>query len=211
MSKSPYLGFKTVLDKIFAFLGVVILLPLYGIVALMIRLESKGKAVFKQERIGKDEKVFYMYKFRTMKTTDVPFDVDHPVIQKNDENVTKVGKLIRRLKVDESLQLLNVLRGEMSLVGPRPLLPDYFGQYEEWEKRKFSVRPGMTGLAQVKGNGYLDNKERSYYDVFYAENPTWSTDVKILFKTIGVVLRGEEKYLTHVSESDLEKMKSETK
>ena len=146
-----YRVFKAVMDRILAFFGLLVLfLPLL-IVALAIKLDSKGPAIFKQERIGKDEKPFLLYKFRTMKSTDVKFDIEHPVIADNNENLTKVGRVIRKFKIDEFLQLINVLKGDMSLIGPRPLLVRYLPYYTKDERRRHDVRPGLTGLAQVNG------------------------------------------------------------
>lgn len=202
-----YRFFKAVMDRLIALLGLIILfLPLL-IVAIAIRIDSRGPAVFRQVRIGKNQKPFMLYKFRTMKSIHVRFDIKHPVIEDNNENLTRVGRNIRKLKIDELLQLVNVLKGDMSLIGPRPLMPVYLPQYEPWEKQKFNVRPGMSGLSQIKGNGHLDSIERSYYDVLYARKVTFAKDAEILFKTIGVIIRGEEKYLTPVPEEKIIEMR----
>lgn len=202
-----YKVIKLVMDWVLAFAGLLFLaLPLL-LVGIAIKIDSKGPAVFKQERIGKDMKPIMVYKFRTMKSCSVKFDIDNPVIKDDNQNLTRVGKGIRKLKIDEFLQLFNVLRGEMSLIGPRPLMPVYMQTYQEWEKRKFAVRPGLSGLSQVKGNGYLSSRERSYYDVKYAENYNFAMDVEILFKTAGVVFLGEKKYLCPVDEKELEAIK----
>ena len=144
-----------------------------------------------------------MVKFRTMRTTGIPFDINNPVIEDDNQNLTKVGRFIRRFKLDEFLQLFNVLKGDMNFIGPRPLLPVYLEQYQPWEKEKFKLKPGMSGLAQVNGNGHLSGAERSYYDVLYIKKENPFTDLGIVFKTLLVVLRGEEKYLRHVSEKEL--------
>ena len=204
-----YKAVKRVFDTVLAALGLVILfLPLL-VVGLLIRMDSKGKALFKQRRTGLNGKEFYVYKFRTMKTTDVPFDIDNPVIEDSNAELTRIGRGLRKLKIDEFPQLINVVRGEMSLIGPRPFLPVYFAQYEEWEKERLTVRPGMTGLAQVKGNGYLTSEERSYYDVYYARHLSMFSDIAILFKTVGVLLLGERRFFSPVSRADIEKLKSE--
>ncbi len=204
-----YKAVKRVFDTVLAALGLVILfLPLL-VVGLLIRMDSKGKALFKQSRTGLNGKEFYVYKFRTMKTTDVPFDIDNPVIEDNNAELTRIGRGLRKLKIDEFPQLINVVRGEMSLIGPRPFLPVYLAQYEEWEKERLTVRPGMTGLAQVKGNGYLTSEERSYYDVYYARHLSMFSDIAILFKTVGVLLLGERRFFSPVSRADIEKLKSE--
>lgn len=204
-----YKAVKRVFDTVLAALGLVILfLPLL-VVGLLIRMDSKGKALFKQRRTGLNGKEFYVYKFRTMKTTDVPFDIDNPVIEDSNAELTRIGRVLRKLKIDEFPQLINVVRGEMSLIGPRPFLPVYLAQYEEWEKERLTVRPGMTGLAQVKGNGYLTSEERSYYDVYYARHLSMFSDIAILFKTVGVLLLGERRFFSPVSRADIEKLKSE--
>lgn len=204
-----YKVFKSVMDKILAFFGLLILFIPLLIVAIAIKIDSKGPAVFKQERIGKDQKPFMLYKFRTMKSTDVAFDIDHPVIEDGNKNLTKVGRNIRKLKIDEFLQLINVLKGDMSLIGPRPLMGVYLERYEEWEKQKFSVKPGMSGLSQVRGNGHLSSIERSYYDVEYTKTFGLVKDTEILFKTVGVMLFGEEKYLKNVSDEDINRARAE--
>ena len=204
-----YKAVKRVFDTVLAALGLVILfLPLL-VVGLLIRMDSKGKALFKQRRTGLNGKEFYVYKFRTMKTTDVPFDIDNPVIEDSNAELTRIGRGLRKLKIDEFPQLINVVRGEMSLIGPRPFLPVYLAQYEEWEKERLTVRPGMTGLAQVKGNGYLTSEERSYYDVYYDRHLSMFSDIAILFKTVGVLLLGERRFFSPVSRADIEKLKSE--
>ena len=204
-----YKAVKRVFDTVLAALGLVILfLPLL-VVGLLIRMDSKGKALFKQRRTGLNGKEYYVYKFRTMKTTDVPFDIDNPVIEDSNAELTRIGRGLRKLKIDEFPQLINVVRGEMSLIGPRPFLPVYLAQYEEWEKERLTVRPGMTGLAQVKGNGYLTSEERSYYDVYYARHLSMFSDIAILFKTVGVLLLGERRFFSPVSRADIEKLKSE--
>ncbi|MCI8733832.1 MAG: sugar transferase [Clostridia bacterium] len=204
-----YRFFKAVMDFLLALLGLVILFFPLLIVALAIRIDSKGPAIFKQERIGKGQKPFMLYKFRTMKTTNVEFDINHPVIKDDNKNLTRVGRVIRKLKIDEFLQLINVLKGDMSLIGPRPLMRVYLDGYEPWEKQKFNVRPGMSGLSQVKGNGHLSSVERSYYDVIYAKKQNLFKDTEILFKTIGVMLAGEEKFLTPVSAEKINEMRTQ--
>ena len=204
-----YRFFKAVMDFLLALLGLVILFFPLLIVALAIRIDSKGPAIFKQERIGKGQKPFMLYKFRTMKTTNVEFDINHPVIKDDNKNLTRVGRVIRKLKIDEFFQLINVLKGDMSLIGPRPLMRVYLDGYEPWEKQKFNVRPGMSGLSQVKGNGHLSSVERSYYDVVYAKKQNLFKDTEILFKTIGVMLAGEEKFLTPVSAEKINEMRTQ--
>lgn len=202
-----YKYIKSALDRVCAALGLIVLAIPLLLIALAIRCESRGKAIFKQVRTGLNGKEFYVYKFRTMWRTDVPFDKDNPVIEDDNAELTPAGKILRKLKIDEFPQLINALRGEMSLIGPRPFMPVYYEQYADWEKERLRVKPGMSGLAQVSGNGYLTSEERSYYDIYYARHLSFFTDVKIMFKTVGVLLLGEKKFLKPVSVADMEKMK----
>ena len=203
-----YIRIKGALDRILAALGLIILaIPLLT-VAVCVRLQSKGPAVFRQVRTGLNGKEFRVYKFRTMKATDVPFDIEHPVIDDDNAELTAIGRILRKSKIDEFPQLINVLRGEMSLIGPRPFMPVYYERYEEWEKERLCVKPGLSGLAQVNGNGYLTNEERSYYDIVYARNVSFRADVKIMFKTVGVLLFGEKRFLKNVPASEIEKLKN---
>jgi undecaprenyl phosphate N,N'-diacetylbacillosamine 1-phosphate transferase len=201
-----YKHIKAFLDVFFALIGLIFLSPIFLIVTIAICIDSKGKAIFRQERTGKDGKSFFMYKFRSMYSTNVAFDKNNPVICDDNSNVTKVGKFIRKAKLDEAIQLLNIIRGEMSFIGPRPLKVEYLAEYEEWEKEKLKVKPGLSGLAQVKGNGYLNIKERNYYDMLYANNQSFSFDVRLFFKTIVVILKGEQKFIEHVDSTILENL-----
>ena len=200
---------KAFLDKILALIGILALAIPLLIVALAIRIDSPGPAVFKQERIGKDQKPIYIYKFRTMKSTNVAFDINNPVIKDGNKNVTKVGRIIRKFKIDEFLQLFNVIKGDMSLIGPRPLMRVYLDHYEEWEKQKFLIKPGMSCLSQVRGNGHLTSIERSYYDVMYQKKCSFKLDVEIMFKTIALIFKGEEKFLKPVPPEEIQKLREE--
>ena len=197
------------MDRLLALLGLIVLfLPLL-IVAIAIRLDSKGPAIFKQQRVGKDGKSFMCYKFRTMYSTHVATTADNPIVTDDNKNLTKVGRNIRKLKIDEFLQLINVLKGEMSLIGPRPFMSIHTESFEPWETQKFAVKPGMSGLSQIKGNVYLSSVERSYYDVIYAKKPNLLLDTEILFKTIGVMLVGEKKFLEHVPADKINELRLE--
>lgn len=196
-----YKYIKNVLDIFFAFIGLVFLAPVFLIVVIAIKINSKGKAVFRQERTGKDGRTFLMYKFRSMSSTEVEFNKDKPVISDDNINLTKVGRFIRKVKLDEAIQILNILRGEMSFIGPRPLKIEYLEEYEEWEKAKLKVKPGLGGLAQIKGNGYLNIRERNYYDMRYSDNLSFFNDVKIFFKTIWVVIKGEKNFIEHIDDA----------
>ena len=128
-------------------------------------------------------------------------------IKDDDDRVTRVGKFLRKTKLDEIPQLINIIRGEMSFVGPRPVLPIYNDIYESWELKKFDVRPGLTGLAQVMGNGELSVQERSYYDVLYALKGDFKTDCKVFFKTFKVIIKGEKACLANVPQERINELK----
>lgn len=184
---------KRFIDIIVSFLVLLVLSPILIIVAIAIKLESKESIFFKQERVGLNGKVFNLLKFKSMKSNiaaekNFDFSLD-------EERITKVGKFIRRTKIDELPQLINVLKGDMSLVGPRPTIKKQVDAYNDYQRQRLNVRPGMTGLAQVNGNIYLDWDERIKYDVYYVRNKSLLLDLKILFKTVGVVIFGEGKFL----------------
>ncbi len=179
--------------------GCVLLLgsPLWLLIALAIKLDSRGPVLFKQERLGYQGWPFTLYKFRSMhKRADKDLgqlqprsDVSGPMFKlKDDPRRTRIGKLLRKTSLDEIPQLLNVLKGEMSLVGPRPPLASEVTQYEEWEKGRLEVRPGMTGLWQVRGRSELDFDEMVLLDLFYIENWSLRLDLQILLQTIPAVL-----------------------
>ena len=153
------------------------------------------------------KKTIKVVKFRTMFSANFDFDIEHPVVEAGDSRVTRVGGFLRRTKLDELPQLFNVLIGDMSFVGPRPLLPVYTPRYERWEFQKFAVYPGMTGLPQVKGNGYLSVKSRSYYDALYTEKISLWTDFKILLLTVGVILFGEERFKREATAEEIASLK----
>ena len=156
------------------------------VVALLVKIDSKGPALFKQERLGKDGKPFWIYKFRSMvvgaeKTGSGVYS------GKNDVRVTKIGKILRATSIDELPQLINILKGEMSFIGPRPALtyhPWKFEEYTEEQKKMFAVRPGVTGWAQVNGRKEVEWPKRIEMNVWYVEHMSFLLDVKIFFKTI---------------------------
>lgn len=185
--------FKVLIDFTAAFVIVlVVLLPML-VIAMLVLLESSGPLFFRQQRVGKDLKLFRVYKFRTM-THEKRTVGDKPIIGKAD-GVTKVGYYLRRYKIDELPQLLNVLLGDMSLVGPRPSVPEQLANMSEEEQRRYSVRPGLTGMAQINGNIHLSWKERFVYDLEYVNKVTFWNDIKIIFKTIFIVILGEKKFI----------------
>lgn len=185
--------FKSLLDFSVAFtILLVAFLPLL-LISLLILTESKGPLFFKQERVGKGLRSFKVFKFRTM-THEKRTVGSTPIIGKAD-GVTRVGYYLRRYKIDELPQLLNVLLGDMSLVGPRPSVPEQLANMSEDEKRRYSVRPGLTGLAQVNGNIHLTWKERFVYDLEYVNHVTFWKDLTIIFRTIFIVVLGENKFI----------------
>ena len=175
-------GMDIVFSGLFLLAGAIPLL----VVALLVKIDSKGPALFKQERLGKDGKPFWIYKFRSMvvgaeKTGSGVYS------GKNDARVTKIGKILRATSIDELPQLINILKGEMSFIGPRPALtyhPWKFEEYTEEQKKMFAVRPGVTGWAQVNGRKEVDWPKRIEMNVWYVEHMSFLLDVKIFFKTI---------------------------
>ncbi|MCF2857402.1 sugar transferase [Pseudoalteromonas sp. SMS1] len=180
---------KHIFDFSLSFLAILLLSPLLIATALLVKLTSRGPILFKQKRIGLHGEEFEIYKFRTM--TDVKRDFNVQVT-KATSDVTRLGRVIRRLKIDELPQLFNVLSGKMSIVGPRPCLPALVGEFNEDGRSRLTVRPGLTGLAQVNGNIHLTWEERWKYDRFYAENHSFFMDIKIIVRTILIVLLGEK-------------------
>ena len=206
-----YLYLKYAFDFCAALLAVILLSPLLLLVAAAIKLEDGGEVIFRQKRTGRGGKKFYCYKFRSMTSAKVRYNKHKRVIADENPNVTKVGRVIRKLKIDELPQLFNILKGDMSVIGPRPLLPAFDRDYEDWEMVKFELRPGLTGLGQVRGNGYLNTYDRKYYDAYYAMHLSFGMDVKIFFKTIGVVLFGEKKFLLPVTQAQHRALRREVK
>ncbi len=178
---------KRTVDIVGSFLGIVILSPLLLIVSLIIKFTSKGPVIFKQERVGLHNKKFKMYKFRTM-YVQTPGEEKEAWTTKDDPRVTKVGKFFRRTSIDELPQLFNILKGDMSIVGPRPERPQFVEKFREEIPRymiKHQVRPGLTGWAQVNGyRGDTSIQKRIEYDLFYIENWTMAFDIKIMFLTV---------------------------
>ncbi|WP_051931396.1 exopolysaccharide biosynthesis polyprenyl glycosylphosphotransferase [Clostridium sp. KNHs214] len=203
--KSKRLSFaiKRILDFILSLIGITILLPVYLIIYLAIKLDSKGPALFKQVRVGKDNKEFVIYKFRTMivnaeKKRELeidPSNIENFVFQsKSDNRITKVGAFLRKTSLDELPQLFNVLIGNMSLVGPRPEIPDVVKYYPKEYAQRLLVTPGITGLAQISGRGEIELGKTIYYDLKYIQNFSVIYDIEIFFKTIASVLKKEGAY-----------------
>ena len=188
--KRLYMYIKRIMDIVLSIIGLIILSPILLITSVAIKIDSKGPVIFKQDRIGKDGKVFKIYKFRSM-VVGAEKKGSGVYSGKNDSRVTKIGKLIRATSIDELPQLLNILKGEMSFIGPRPVLTYHPWKYEEYTKeqlKRFDVRPGVTGLAQINGRKQVEWNKRIQYDVEYAEKVSFILDFKIFFKTIINVL-----------------------
>lgn len=185
-----YKGVKRALDVTFSLIGTAVSSPILLAVAAAVKLDSKGPVIFKQERLGKDGKVFEMYKFRSM-CVDVEHMGTGQYSYKGDSRVTRVGKIIRATSLDELPQFINILKGDMSFIGPRPTLtyhPWKLEEYTDFQRRRFEVRPGITGLAQVHGRKAIDWNDRIKYDVEYVDNLSLGLDCKILFQTVWNVL-----------------------
>ena len=179
---------KRPLDCVLAGGALVVLFPVIGITAFLVRKNIGTPVIFRQERPGKDEKVFKLYKFRTM--TDEK-DADGNLLP-DSVRLTPFGKMLRSTSLDELPELINIFKGDMAIVGPRPLLNRYLPAYTEEEKHRHDVRPGLTGLAQVNGRNYLPWDERLAYDVEYVKKFTFAGDLSIILKTIVGVLKRED-------------------
>ncbi|WP_313638150.1 sugar transferase [Paenibacillus sp.] len=196
-----YLVMKRMIDIFFSTLGLLILLPLFGLVAILIKLEDpKGKVFFRQNRVGKDEKQFPMYKFRSMVSNAEELkenllaynEVSGAMFKiKNDPRITQIGRFLRKTSIDELPQLWNVLLGHMSLVGPRPPLPEEVAQYTEYDKQRLTVTPGCTGYWQVNARNSVGFDEMVQLDLTYIHIRSTRLDLKIIAKT-GLMLLGSK-------------------
>lgn len=203
-SNKTYLISKRLIDVIGSIIGIIVLSPLFLIVAFIIKFEDqKGTIFFKQIRVGKDGKVFCMYKFRSMVTNAEDLkcllleknDVTGPVFKmRNDPRVTKIGKFIRKTSIDELPQLINVLRGDMSLVGPRPALAEEVAKYTGYEKQRLKVTPGLTCYWQVSGRSNLSFEQWMDLDMKYIHDQCFWVDFKLIIKTIFVLLGSKNAY-----------------
>jgi undecaprenyl phosphate N,N'-diacetylbacillosamine 1-phosphate transferase len=177
--------FKKIFDVLLALFLFILVLPLMIIIYLIIKKDSEGSALFIQERTGKKGQPFKMYKFRTMiiETERNGRPLTH------EERVTKVGGFLRRTSLDELPQIINVIKGEMSFIGPRPWLPEYYLKYNDKQKKRVDVLPGISGLAQVKGRNGISIFDKINYDIEYAENISFLLDMKITLLTIAVIFK----------------------
>jgi O-antigen biosynthesis protein WbqP len=169
----------------------IILWPVFLIIAVLIKLDSKGPVFFKQKRVGKNKTHFYILKFRTMRT-DTPKDMPTHMLKNPEMFITKVGKFLRKTSLDELPQIINILKGEMSIIGPRPALWNQYDLIEERDKYGANdIHPGLTGWAQINGRDELPIDIKAKYDGEYVERMSFAFDVKIFFKTIFSVLKSE--------------------
>nr|MBA3806641.1 sugar transferase [Acidobacteriota bacterium] len=205
---------KRLFDLTISLLALTIISPLWLLIALLIKLDSRGPVFYKQERVGMDGRIFLFYKFRSMSTNSD--DTLHREYQKHyiagnpeanlgdqkqpvyklatDSRVTRVGRWLRRLSLDELPQLFNVLRGDMSVVGPRPPIPYEVEAYDLWHRKRLDMKPGLTGLWQVSGRNRLPFDEMVRLDLYYIENWSLLLDLKIILRTLPVMLRGDDAY-----------------
>ena len=190
---------KHFFDFLFSLILIIVSSPLLLSISLFIKLDDGGKVLFFQERVGKNRKVFNIIKFRTMVENATNMKGGYSVSE-NDPRITKIGQFLRKTSLDELPQLINVLKGDMSFIGPRPPLtffPKDYHQYESWILERFKMRPGITGLAQVNGRNDIDWYERFKYDVEYVKNWTFKTDLKLLIDTLKTILSKKGVYSKH--------------
>jgi undecaprenyl phosphate N,N'-diacetylbacillosamine 1-phosphate transferase len=179
---------RDVLEMFAALLLLVLLTPLLLIIAVIVKLESSGRVFYLASRVGKNGHIFSMYKFRTM--VDQADQIGSHLTGRNDPRITKAGKYLRRTSLDELPQLLNILKGDMSFIGPRPEVPEIVNTYTDEQMKALSVKPGLTGLSQVNGRDDLPLSKKLEYEVEYAENRCLWLDLKIIIKTIPVLISG---------------------
>lgn len=195
-NKFIYNSVKRFIDIFCSFIGIIFLSPVFIIVGAIIKLDSKGPVIFSQKRVGKDGKEFKMYKFRSMVVNAEELkkklvhqnEMSGPMFKmKDDPRITKIGKFIRKTSIDELPQLINVLKGEMSLVGPRPSLPKEVAEFEPWMMRRLDVKPGLTCYWQVSGRNNIDFDDWMKLDIKYVQDRSIKLDIKLIFKTFFVL------------------------
>jgi len=175
-------------------IALIVLLPIFAVIGIFVKLDSKGPVFFMQERAGKDGKIFKAYKLRTMVLETEKITGNNPIEEKN-PYITRIGKVLRRIGIDELPQLINVFKGDMSLVGPRPTILCQVKEYNDFQIKRLSVKPGITGWALINGRNKLSWPERIKLDIWYIEHWSLWLDIKILFRTILVIIIGEGLYV----------------
>lgn len=197
LSRNTYEFLKRLMDIICSMSALIVLAPILIVVAILIKIESKGPVIFSQERVGINNKKFKMYKFRSMvvNTEDMKEKLEKqnerkgPMFKiKNDPRITKIGRFIRKTSIDELPQLINILKGEMSIVGPRPSLPKEVIQFEPWMLERLKVKPGLTCYWQVQGRDHIEFEDWMRLDVKYVKDRNFLLDIKLIFKTFFVFL-----------------------
>jgi len=191
---------KRFFDILISLPTVILFLPVFAVIIIAIRVSGKGPAIFKQERAGKDGKPFMFYKFRTMRADVDPFGASPK--SGDDPRLTMVGKFLREYSLDELPQLFNVLKGNMSIVGPRPLYVSQMAEWNERQKKRLLVKPGLTGLAQISGRGELTREDKLELDVKYVETTSLWTDIKIILATVIQVFRRKSIYEKRYSQTE---------
>lgn len=181
---------KRWVDFLLSLLGIILLLPVWCVIVVLIRLDTEGPTFYLQQRLGYKGALFTLYKFRTMRMNEARTESQ---VYKDHPDITALGLFLRRFKLDETPQLLNVLKGDMSLIGPRPCLPFLRERFDDNGELRLTVKPGLSGWAQINGNIYNSWEKRWEYDAFYVKNLTFFLDLRILMKTVSVVLFGEDK------------------
>lgn len=198
MMRGIQLAIKRCFDVFMSGICIIVLLPFWLLIVIAMKITMPGPIFFKQERVGKNFRRFQVLKFRTMK---VDKDAEKSFNYEKDlDRITVLGKFLRRTKLDETPQLINILRGDMSIVGPRPTVPQRVEEFYEGQEIRVSMAPGLTGNSQVRGNVLLSWPRRIEYDCQYVKNFSIFLDIKIILKTVMVVIFGEERY---ISEEDL--------
>lgn len=181
---------KRFIDIVVSLLIIGLLLPIWCVVILGIKIDSPGPILFLQERLGYKGKLFCILKFRSMKVNENRVEVQ---VFKDNPDVTPFGEFLRRFKIDETPQILNVLKGDMSLIGPRPCLPSLRERFDANGEKRLDAKPGLSGLAQINGNIYNSWEKRWEYDAYYVDHLSFSLDFRIFFKTFSVIVFGEKK------------------
>ncbi len=184
--------YQRIVDIVLSFLAMIIGIPVILIAGIFIKLEDKGPILYKQERLGRHGKEFYVYKLRSMRTDAEKFGAQWA--EKDDPRVTKVGKFIRKTRIDEIPQLFNIFKGDMGIIGPRPERPGFTKEFEETYGHfvyRLAIKPGLTGWAQVNGGYEIDPGEKLKYDIYYIKNRSLLLDIKIVFMTVKVIFTGD--------------------
>lgn len=191
---------KRLIDILISLPAIILLSPVFLFTIVAIKITSKGPVIFKQQRAGKDGQAFVFYKIRTMKTNVDPFGPSPK--SGDDPRLTKIGKFLRENSLDEIPQLFNVLKGDMSMVGPRPLYIDQIQEWDERQKKRLLVKPGLTGLAQISGRGEITREQKLELDVQYVENHSCGRDLRIILKTISQIFMRKSIYEKRYSETE---------